>query len=311
MKPRKKRNRLLFFVVGGVVVILGLGAFVGYNYYTYRTFWGNPNTYPAYVKSFGAVKTKTFHSKALGKNMTYEVYLPPGYGAPANRQVRYPVVYLLHGDPGTYSDWAIVGGVDVKMDTLLARKRIQPMIIVMPQGSPSRFAPPTEYVNGPMGNWAAYITRDLVQRVDSGYRTVAAKNGRAIAGLSEGGYAAMNLGLKHRDEFGVIGSFSGYFTESANLKAFGGDKTLAQRNSPASYLPKLKGSLPAIYFYVGSSDPPFTRENQQFAQQLKARGATYDFHIYPGGHSWTLWRDHLPDFLMYAGRHLTGGLGRK
>ena len=307
MKPRKRRRLMLFFVVGGAVVLLGLGAFVGYNYYTYRTFWGNPNTYPAYVKSFGTVETKTFHSKALGKNMTYEIYLPPGYGAPANRKVRYPVVYLLHGDPGASNDWVTVGGANIKMDTLLARQRVRPMLIVMPQGSPHRFASATEYVNGPMGKWATYVTRDLVQQVDSGYRTVAAKNGRAIAGLSEGGYAAMNLGLKHKDEFGVIGSFSGYFTQAASQKAFGGNKSLAQRNSPASYLPNLKGSLPAIYFYVGSSDPPNTRENQQFARQLKARGATYDFHLYPGGHSWTLWRDHLPDFLMFAGKHLTGG----
>ncbi len=308
MKPlRGRRRRLLFLLVGSMAVVIGLGAFVGYNYYTYRTFWGNPNTYPAYVKSFGTVQTRTFYSKALGKNMTYEVYLPPGYGNAANRRVRYPVVYLLHGAPGSYDDWVKVGGAPVKTDTLLARNSIRPMIIVTPQGSPSRFATSTEYVNGPLGKWATYVTRDLVQRVDAGYRTVASKNGRAIAGLSEGGYAAVNLGLKNKDEFGVIGSFSGYFTQAANQQAFGGDKSLAQRNSPASYLPKLKGPLPAIYFYVGNSDPPYTKENQQFARQLKARGASYDFHLYPGGHSWSLWRGYLPEFLLFASKHLAGG----
>ncbi len=290
-----------------ILLALGLGTFVGYNYYTYRTFWGNPNVYPAYVKSFGTVETRTFHSNALGKDMTYEVYLPSGYNAAANQQTRYPVVYLLHGAPGSYDNWVKVGGAKVQADTLLAQRKIRPMIIVTPQGSPWRFATSTEYVNGPLGNWATYVTRDLVRQIDGRYRTVASKNGRAIAGLSEGGYAAMNLGLKNKDEFGVIGSFSGYFTETANQQAFGGNKRLVRQNSPASYLRQLKEPLPAIYFYVGNSDPPYTKENQQFAQQLKARGSSYTFHLYPGGHSWTLWRGHLPDFLIFASKHLTGG----
>lgn len=294
-------------VAVAVVGALGLGTFMGYNYYTYRTLWGNPLSYPSYVKSFGSLETRTFQSRALGTNMTYDIYLPPGYKDPANAGVRYPVVYLLHGDPGAYYDWLNIGGAQIQTDILLAQNRIRPTIVVMPQGSSSRFGSSTEYVNGPMGNWGTYITRDLVRRVDSTNRTVASKDGRAIAGLSEGGYAAMNLGLQNRNVYGVIGSFSGYFTQAANQTAFGGNRSLAQRNSPASYLPGLKGPLPAIYFYVGNSDPPYTAENRRFAQQLKARSAPHEFHVYTGGHSWSLWRGYLPEFMIYASRHLKGG----
>lgn len=303
-----RRGRWVLAAVAAVLfAVLGLGLFIGYNYYTYRTLWGQSISYSSYVTSFGTVETKTFHSNALGKDMVYEVYLPPGYKDPANSSVHYPVVYLLHGDPGSYDDWIKVGEARVQADTLLAKKKVRPTIIVMPQGSPSRFATSTEYVNGPLGKWETYTTRDLVQQVDNKYRTVASKNGRAIAGLSEGGYAAMNLGPRNRDVYGVIGSFSGYFTEPANLPAIGGNQSLAQRNSPATYLSTLQGPLPAIYFYVGGSDPPYTKENRSFAQQLKARGASYQFHVYPGGHSWSLWRGHLPDFLIFASKNLKGG----
>ena len=304
---RATTRRLLLLALVLLVGFLGLGAFMGYNYYSYRTLWGNPNAYPFYVNSFGTVTTRTFHSRALGQDITYEVYLPPGYSKAASSSTRYPVVYLLHGSPGAANDWVTVGGVDIKMDTLLARQKVRPMIIVMSQGSPSRFATSTEYVNGPLGRWNTYVTRDLVRQVDSKYRTVASAKGRAIAGLSEGGYAAMNLGLKNTGEYGVIGSFSGYFTERANWRALGGSKTLAAANSPASYLPKIKGRLPKIYFYVGSGERHYVKDNRKFARQLKARGAPYVFNIYPGGHSWNLWRDHLPGFLIFASRNLTGG----
>lgn len=305
-KSTRPRVGLVILLV--LALLLVAGGWMGYNYFKHRTLWGNPNTYPPFVTSFGAVNTKTFHSKALGESMTYDVYLPPGYNDPKNASVRYPVVYLLHGAPGGYDDWITVGGANVEMDTLLAQKRLRPMILVMPQGSPWRFASSTEYVDGPLGKWETYISRDLVGEVDASYRTLAARDGRAIAGLSAGGYAAANIGLRHPDEYGVVGSFSGYFTAQAHQPAFGGSRALAASNSPASYLPKLnKKNVPDIYFYVGASDPPYTAENQRFAAQLKSQGIPYDFHVYPGGHTWSLWRDQLPNFLLYASKNLKGG----
>jgi enterochelin esterase-like enzyme len=303
---RGVRRRTKVLLIAGVLAlaVLGLLAWVGHNYYMYRTFTGDPNAYTPGVSRFGTVKTRSLYSKALGQRMSYDVYLPPGYDSAANRHVRFPVIYLLHGVPGSYWDWVSVGGLDVRMDNLLAQRKIRPAIVVMPQGSPSRFATSTEYVDGPEGRWATYITRDLVEHVDSTYRTIPSRGGRAIAGLSEGGYGAMNLGLKDQGEFGVIGSFSGYFVEGANQPAFGGDKTLAAENSPALYLSRLEGRLPEIYFYVGRGEGRYAAQNRRFARELRAKGASFEFRVFPGTHSWSLWRDHLDGFLIYASRNL-------
>lgn len=287
-----------------------MGAFVGYNYWEYRTFWGNPNTPPSDVTSFGTVETKTFYSEALGRSMEYEIYLPPDYEDPRHSFTRYPVVYLLHGRPGTADDWEKKGGASDAMDTLLARGQVRPMIVVIPQGSASRFAPATGYVDAFEGNWGTYVTRDLLDEIDSKYRTVESKDGRAVAGNSEGGYAAMNLGLKNPSEFGVIGSFSEYFTPDQEDKEgiFGGDQSSADANSPMTYLLRLEGTLPASWLsIIGQDDNKYLKQNQEFTAELKARGASFEFNTFPGKHSWTFWRAHLPDFLIFASEQLTGG----
>ncbi len=303
-------NRWLLVLIP-VLAFVGVATLLGYNYYTYRTIWGNPNSRPSYVTGTGTVETKTFDSEALGESLRYIVYLPPGYDDSQNSSVRYPVVYLLYGRPGDPEDWMNIGGAAEQMDTLLAQEQVQPMIVVVPQGSDSRWAYATGYVDGLQGDWETYITRDVVGEIDSDYRTVAAADGRAIAGLSGGGYGAMNLGLKNRPEFGVIGSFSGYFTpdEDDMARIFGGDQSLADANSPITYLPQLEGELPAIYFYVGQDDTAnLIEQHQRLADELKARGASYDYETnYTGAHSWDLWREHLSDFFIFAGEHLARG----
>ena len=186
------------------------------------------------------------------------------------------------------------------------------MIVVSPEERPGPYTVKgTGYVDGPVGNWATYTTEDLVNEIDSNYRTVQSREGRAIAGNSEGGYGAMNLGLKNPSEYGVIGSFSGYFTIKSKKdvsRIFGRDKSLAEENSPLLYLPQLEGELPAIYLLIGQEDKHNLEENQEFAEALKARGdTTVDFESFPGSHNWDLWGEHVPDFLMFASEHLTGG----
>lgn len=311
-KLRWKRL-LLVLVMLAVQASLGAGVFVGYSYWEYRTFWGDPNARPSDVTNFGTVETKTFYSEALGQTMEYEIYLPPGYDDFWHRFTHYPVVYLLHGIPGTDDDWVSKGGDADAMDTLLARGQVQPMIVVSPMGANSRWGPETGWVDGSQGEWGTYTTKDLVNEIDSNYRTVASAEGRAIAGNSEGGWAAINLGLKNPSEFGVLGSFSGYFTtdDQDKNKLFDGDQSVADENSPMLYLSQLKGELPAIYLLEGqgeSDNPRFEQgyeENQEFAEALKARGATYDFDNPAGGdHNWDFWRARLPDFLIFASEHL-------
>jgi enterochelin esterase-like enzyme len=306
-----QRRFLLVLVMLAALASLGVGVFLGYSYWEYRTFWGDPNAPPPDVTSFGTVETKTFYSEALGQSMEYKIYLPPGYDDLWHSFTHYPVVYLLHGVPGTDDDWVSKGGAADAMDTLLARGQAQPMIVVIPTGANSRWGPETGWVDGSQGGWGTYTTQDLVSEIDSNYRTVASADGRAIAGNSEGGWAAANLGLKNPSEFGVVGSFSGYFSADDQDKnnLFDGDQSLADANSPMTYLPQLGGELPAIYLLQeqdqGGRFQQDFEENQEFAEELKARDATYEFDNPSGGdHNWDFWRARLPDFLIFASHHL-------
>jgi enterochelin esterase-like enzyme len=305
---------LLIVVVVAAQTSLGIGAFVGYSYWEYRTFWGDPNVRPSDVTSFGTVETKAFYSEALDQSMEYEIYLPPGYDDFWHRFTRYPVVYLLHGRPGTDDDWESKGGAAGAMDTLLAQGQAQPMIIVTPTGDTSRWGPETGWVDSYQGNWGTYLTQDLVNEIDSNYRTVDSAEGRAIAGNSEGGWAAINVGLKNPSEFGVLSSFSGYFTadDQDKKELFDGDQSLADANSPMTYLSQLEGELPAIYLLQEQSEggrfQQDFEQNQEFAQALEARNATYEFDNPSGGdHDWDFWRARLPDFLVFASEHLRRG----
>lgn len=315
---RRWRRLLLVMVVLLSLTSLGVGVFVGDSYWEYRTFWGDPNAPPSDVTSFGTVETKTFYSEALGQSMEYKIYLPPGYDDFWHRFTHYPVVYLLHGIPGTDDDWVSKGGAADVMDTLLARGQVQPMIVAIPTGANSRWGPETGWVDGSQGDWGTYTTKDLVNEIDSNYRTVASADGRAIAGNSEGGWSAVNLGLKNPSEFGVLGSFSGYFRARDVDKAdlFDEDQSLADANSPLTYFPQLEGELPAIYLLQEPNQgtgggrfqeerQEFFEENQEFAKELEDSDDTYKFDTpSSGSHDWPFWREHLPDFFVFASERL-------
>ena len=170
----------------------------------------------------GTVATQTFRSAALGVNKSYRVYLPAGY---ARSDRRYPVVYLLHGISGVESDWLERGDLARAADRL----RLQ-AIVVMPDGDAGFYAnsvTPARYEECMAGkspfeeesprastcvhkaDYEDYIVRDLIAEVDARYRTVAERRGRAIDGLSMGGFGALSLAMRHRDLFSSAASHSG------------------------------------------------------------------------------------------------------
>src|SRR5579864_3367589 len=178
------------------------------NFLQYRGF--APPREPAFVRSPGTVERILVTSPALGgrKQETY-VYLPSGYAQHPSR--RYPVLYLLHGFPGRPLAFLQTVQMGIVDDVLTTQKRAQPLILVMPFGSTGTFDD-QEWVNGIRAGtgWATFVSRDLVRYIDSHYRTIASARGRAVAGLSEGGYGAINIAVQHPREFSVVESWSGY-----------------------------------------------------------------------------------------------------
>ncbi len=145
----------------------------------------------------------SYTSHALGGRLHYEVYLPPDYYSSG---LRYPVVYFLHGLPASDTSYLSARFVERALDRVS-----RAAILVVPQGARAGETDP-EYVNHGSGdNWGDAISLELPRVVDSRFRTIPNRDGRALIGLSAGGYGAMHLALKHLSMFSVVESWSGYF----------------------------------------------------------------------------------------------------
>jgi enterochelin esterase-like enzyme len=279
----------------------GLGAFLMYGVST--QLYQPPALAQQAQPRLGTLREDAYISAALGKlRRPFRIYLPPSYGLDAQR--RYPVLYLLHGSPGTYRDWFTAGHAATAEDALLAAHLIHETIIVAPDG------------NGPVYKVSAWansfdgrqrmedaIASDLVRYVDARYRTRADAGDRFIGGLSEGGYGAVNIALHHPDVFSAAVSLSGFFRADRNAVFGSGPASVAYRviNSPADYLPTEAGQSAAhqlrFILGVGTSDGIYYAGTTAFARQLTALGMDARYMQAPGGHSWTLWGQQLADAL--------------
>jgi Putative esterase len=236
------------------------------------------------------------------------VYLPPGYDSPANASRRYPVVYLLHGYPGGPLDWFRAVPTQHVMDTMLADHLIQPMIVVAPNanGGWLHDSEMLNQVGGPQTE--TYLTRTVVSYTDTHFRTVAGRAGRAIGGMSSGGYGALNLGLRHQDVYSVILSEMPYGDPGqAALAVLGGSRALWLANAPDRYIPTITfHHRMAVYFIAGSHDIQ-RWEAARLARMLHGRGQPAVDTLVPGaGHTWRSAGQELPYALIFASQHLHG-----
>jgi enterochelin esterase-like enzyme len=274
----------------------------GHNYYRYRGFPA-PRT-PAGIPA-GKVVKASFFSRALGGRRSYLIYLPPGYSAAAARGRRYSVYYFLHGSPGWPSLVLDAGHLGVDLDVLVHEHKIRPFLIVMPDGRNGTFASDTEWANTTHGRYESLVM-EVVRAVDSRWATIPARRARAVAGNSEGAYAALNLALRHLGIFGVAESWSGYVHPGVKKGPFAGEpRSLIAANDPSLYLSRvasLLGRLPFhAYIYTGSADHS-ARQVASFTARLRAAGASVVFSEFPGGHNWRVWRAHAPLMLEYASK---------
>ncbi len=150
------------------------------------------------LQANGEVKTIDFYSESVSRTMKYNIYLPDNYDS---NKISYPVLYLLHGLTSNYRAWASLGAPRYASD--------YDLIVVMPDVGNSWYVNWAKSEDGQKNNWEDYIIKDLIPHVDGFYRTINSREGRAINGLSMGGYGAIMLGLKHPELFCSIGSHSG------------------------------------------------------------------------------------------------------
>ncbi len=259
----------------------------------------------------GSVETVQFHSTLINAALPYNVILPPEYRAA--KTTRYPVLYLLHGLGGHYSDWL----TRTNIADYAARYR---MIVIMPEGNDSWY---TDSATKPNDKYETYILRELIPDVQHRYRTIETRYGRAVAGLSMGGYGALKFGLKFPGTFIFAGSMSGV-TEAASwttedlkdLKAIG-DSLQPVFGPPGSETRKANDlfelargmnaaritALPYFYFDSGADD--FTaKSNQKFAELLWQKKIPHEYRQLPGNHNWAYWDQQVQEVLKIAAEKL-------
>ncbi len=241
---------------------------------------------------------QTFHSRALGRTMAYQVFLPARTG-------RVPVVYLLHGHGGNVGNWfsaTSVAGVAERLG----------LAVVTPEGGDSW------YVNGPGGRWMDYVVDDLVAEVEGRWPVARDRTGRAIAGLSMGGYGALNIALQRPERFALAASMSGALDTPRDISVF--DPTGARPDIPPVFGPAgsatrrdndiyarvrhaMPAALPFVYLDCGLEDP-WVAVNREFASRLDTLGIAHAFHTPSGGHDWTYWNRQIAEVLALAARRL-------
>jgi S-formylglutathione hydrolase FrmB len=298
----------------------------------------------------GKVSTQRFHSEALGVDKDYVLYLPASYDSGKH----FPVFYYLHGLTGKETDWLHGGKLDEAADQLGLDA-----IVVMPDGDDGWYTDavtPVDYAQCMKDGtglfipgmqpkdktcvhdrkYETYIIKDLVGEIDAKYHTIASRDGRAIAGLSMGGFGALELGMRHPDMFSAAASHSGVdallyagphpyvagkeeigtdvskWGASAQIAEigtwvrgiFGPDLANWQAHDPAALAQKLEPGKLALYLDCGTEDDFALQDGAQYLHDvLKARKIDHAFFLGPGGHNFGFWKPRLPESLKFLRDH--------
>jgi enterochelin esterase family protein len=244
----------------------------------------------------GEIHTETFVCKTTGITKRCCVYTPPGY---EKTKAKYPVLYLLHGIGDDETGWRLKGAADNILDNSLAKGRMKPMIVVMPNGFVSG-ASPGEQVKGGGVAWKEmpaaakfddYLVKDVMRVVEKKYRVKADREHRAIAGLSMGGGQSLEVGLSHLDLFSSIGNFSGAVHRTPMTEKYPVLKNAKLLNS----------RLKVFYLACGKSDFLY-KPNKKLVDDLAAAGVRHIYHEMEGAHTWPVWEACLAEILPLLSR---------
>ena len=240
----------------------------------------------------GEIRTQLYKSKSNGVVRELTVYVPPGYDE--NPGKRYPVLYLLHGFANDQNSWHRYGRANDILDNLLAKKAIDPFLVVMPlgyggariDGDGIGIAPEGA---GRLGGDADLYQRDLLEDVipmiEKKYRTIADRKHRAIAGFSMGGGQAGRYGLSNLNTFSYIGIMSA---------GLGGGATTEPLKTLAADPKKANEQISLLWIGCGRQDFAFNGA-KTLSDTLKQIGIKHNFVETEGEHHWRVWRRYLRD----------------
>ena len=247
----------------------------------------------------------------LGVDKKYSVYLPDGYDKSGEK---YPVLYLLHGAKGTHFSWVETkrGNMQEIVDAEIASGRCRKMIVVMPNasGEGERNAGKNMgYFNVKNWNYEEFFFAEFIPHIDKKFRTIASKEGRAVAGLSMGGGGAVVYAQRHPEIFAACYSTSGlldhrYRPSIPDYYDVGWLYSVAQ-TSPVEYLRNATAeeveNLRSVRWMLDCGDDDriiFT--NLDFFKEMHREKVKVEFRVRNGKHNWTFWRESLPIILRFS-----------
>lgn len=228
----------------------------------------------------GKLDTIKYQSKTVGTIRKALVYTPPGF----NKKTKYPVLYLLHGIGGDEKEWLNGGKPQVILDNLYAEGKIQPMIVVMPNGRAMKDDRAVGNIMAPdkvqaFATFEKDLLNDLIPFVEKTYPTLTDRENRAIAGLSMGGGQSLNFGLGNLDKFAWVGGFS----SAPNTKV------------PQELVPnpdEAKKKLKLLWISCGDNDGllSFSKRTHDYLYQ---NDVPHIYYLEPGVHDFKVWKNGL------------------
>lgn len=243
----------------------------------------------------GTIDSILYNSSTVGATRKAMIYLPPGY----SRQNTYPVLYLLHGIGGDEKEWLHGGHPETILDNLYAAGKLQPMIVVMPNGRAMKDDRATGNIMAPdkvqaFADFEHDLLNDLIPYVESHFSVMADREHRALAGLSMGGGQSLNFGLTHLDIFAWVGAFSA----APNTK------------TPEALLPDpaaAKKQLRLLWISCGDQDRlmSFSKRTHDYFTE---KGVPHIFYVEPGGHEFKVWKNGLYMFSQFLFKPLQPGV---
>jgi enterochelin esterase-like enzyme len=228
----------------------------------------------------GTIDTLTYQSKTVGTKRQTLIYLPPGY----SKKEKYPVLYLLHGIGGDEKEWLNFGTPQIILDNLYAEGKLEPMIVVLPNGRAMKDDRAGGNIFSPdkVEAFAVFekdLLNDLIPFIERKFPVLADREHRALAGLSMGGGQYLNFGLENLEIFSWVGGFS----SAPNTK------------TPEELVPdsqKAKELLNLLWVSCGDEDN-LMRFSSRTHEYLRDNDVPHVFYVEPGGHDFEVWKNDL------------------
>ena len=262
----------------------------------------------AFAQTSKVYDNLSMNSKILGQERKFAIYLPPGY---ETSERSYPVLYLLHGYTDNHTGWVQFGEVQRIADEAIRNGSATPMIIVMPDADTQRIG----YFNDVLNEWRYedFFFDELMPYVEKKWRIKSEKRFRAISGLSMGGGGTLVYALHRPDLFASACPLSAWlgelsldkFKNSLEARAKNaGDRQLEQyfkRHNPLELFKSLSvKELSSIRWYIDCGDDDFLFEGNSLTHiSLTKLKVPHEYRVRDGGHTWTYWRESLPEVLRF------------